>query len=588
MPSITTWTRLEPETGPSVKGYNDAARNELLSVGQQVRVYDPLWLLGRQWQFGEFQGEDAGSPIQAEIRVESSPLTVYAPFVPALGSHTVGQAYARDPQTRAPLVPLEAVVERERVRVDEYPSLRLAAEAGLHLGRLLVDAGLGRYRKVFVAAFPLAAAEEDRLDPASIAFQRIVAGRAADGTAVHRKLRVLNPVGSAGPFVLPESLEIASASDRQRLAKVLRRWLGWYEEEVFSEPVAAPPWTAERIEYRFAVAAPPFPGQREAVLVAPSYGGELDWHTFDLLPGESGTSLSATGAAETLPTVRLIPAPIRYPGMPSSRFWEFEDARVDLGAVEVEPDDLARLLLLQFGLVYGNDWFVVPLELVTGTLCRIAALEVLDTFGGRRTITAASEGDPGRRSRLFRLATSGADTTSDALLLPPVLGPSLESTPVEQVRFVRDETANLVWAIERSIESATGRPLDLRRDEPAPPAFVGADGTTLEYRLMSPLPRNWLPLVPPGPRTPPPLKLVLGAVLRDGVVEAAAPRGRVVPPGLSLAAEEVPRDGLDVARLFRYARWVDGSTWLWAARRRRPAAGEASSGLQFDFLAPSS
>jgi hypothetical protein len=187
---------------------------------------------------------------------------------------------------------------------------------------------------------------------------------------------------------------------------------------------------------------------------------------------------------------------------------------------------------------------------------------------------------------LFRLATAGSDTTSDVLFLPPVLGPPLESIPVEEVRFARDEAANLVWAIERSIESSTGRPLDLRRDEPAGPGSVGADSAALEYRLMSALPASWLPLVPPSPTTPPPLKLVLGAVLRGGVVQQSAPRGRVVPPDLSLAAEEVPRDGLDVVRLFRYARWFDGSTRLWAARRRRPASGEASSALRFDFMAP--
>ena len=588
MPSITTWTRLEPETGPAARAYDEAARNGLLSVGQQARVYDPLWLLGRQWQFGEFEGEDAGSPIEVAVRVESSPLTAYAPSVPAAGRRIAGQVYVRDAQTRAPVVPLEALVEKERVRDDEQPSLRLAAEAGLHLARLLVDAGLSRYRAAFVTAFPLAAAAEDRLDPASLAFQRIVGGRAADGAAAHRQMRALNPPGSSGPFVFPQSVVIASAADRNRLTPVMVRWLAWYEGGVFSEPAAATAWTTERMEYRFAVAAPPLPAQSEAVLVAPSYGGELDWHTFDLLDGASGTSLGATGAAETLPTARLVPARVRYPGMPSSRFWEFEDARVDLGAVEVEPADLARLLLIEFALVYGTDWFVVPLELVTGTLNRVAALEVLDTFGERRTVSAASEGDSGQRSRLFRLVVSGTDTTSDALFLPPVLGPSLESPPVEQVRFARDETANLVWAIERSVESATGRPLDLRRGEPAPSASVGADGAALEYRMMSGLPRNWLPLVPPGPTTPPPLKLVLGAVLRDGAAEVPSPRGLVVPPDLSLAAEEVPRDGLDVVRLFRYARWVDGSTHLWLARRRRPAGGEASSALQFDFLAPSS
>ena len=33
-----------------------------MNTGLQARLYDPLWLLARQWQIGEFQGEDNGSP----------------------------------------------------------------------------------------------------------------------------------------------------------------------------------------------------------------------------------------------------------------------------------------------------------------------------------------------------------------------------------------------------------------------------------------------------------------------------------------------------------------------------------------------
>jgi hypothetical protein len=585
--SITTWTRLESDTAPSDQNFDAAVRDRLLSVGAQARVHDPLWLLGRQWQFGEFQGEDAGSPIQAEVRIASSPLTAYTPSLPATGSKSAGQIYPRDGVSNAPIVPLEALVEAERVRFDDRPSLRQAAEAGLRFGRMLVDAGFLRYRAAFVKAYPFPVVPERDLDPASAVLQRIVAGRAVDGVALRLQLRTNNPPGSTRAFVLPPTPGV-SVADRPLMATVLQGWLAWYEAGLITEPAGTASWASERMEYRFAVAAPPLPGEQEAVLVAPSYRGELDWHSFDRLAGSTGTSLGATGSARTLPAMKMIPAAVRYPGMPSSRFWEFEDARVDLGAVEVQPGDVVRLVLLEFSLAYGNDWFVVPIELVTGTLSRVAGLDVVDTFGERRTIAAASEGEPGKRSRLFRLATPGSDATGDALLLPPILGPSLESTPVEQVRFARDEMANLVWAIERSVESPAGTPLDLRRAEPAPPITVGADNGNLEYELMSRLPRYWLPLMPSAPTAAPPLKLMLGAALVDGVVQTPSPQGRIVPPDLSLAAEEVSRDGVDVARLYRYARWVDGSTRLWAARRRRPASGEVSSALRYDFLVRSS
>lgn len=112
----------------------------------------------------------------------------------------------------------------------------------------------------------------------------------------------------------------------------------------------------------------------------------------------------------------------------------------------------------------------------------------------------------------------------------------------------------------------------------------GAESAGVHYRLMSSLPRNGLPFMPSDPGGAPPVKLAFGAVMVDGVVQTAVPQRRVSPVDLSLAAEEVPRDGLDVARFYRRARWVDGSTRVWAARRRRPASGEASRALQFDDL----
>ena len=50
------WTRLEPQ---SVSGDP--------TPGLEARLHDPLWLLTRQWQLGEFHGEDVGSPVLVHI-----------------------------------------------------------------------------------------------------------------------------------------------------------------------------------------------------------------------------------------------------------------------------------------------------------------------------------------------------------------------------------------------------------------------------------------------------------------------------------------------------------------------------------------
>src|SRR5438552_3411480 len=121
IPSITAYNRLEasPRTG-------DFAR----SLKAEIR--DALWMLTRQWQFGEFQGEDAASPVGAQI----------------LGKHTLmGQVrfagnvvFAYDET-----IPLETAVERESIGGSLFLAvqmarffLRLMRDKGLtaHLGRL--------------------------------------------------------------------------------------------------------------------------------------------------------------------------------------------------------------------------------------------------------------------------------------------------------------------------------------------------------------------------------------------------------------------------------------------------------------------
>jgi hypothetical protein len=58
------WTRLEPQS----RGGNP-------SPGLEARMHDPLWLLARQWQFGEFHGEDAGTPLTAHIETAGARVT---------------------------------------------------------------------------------------------------------------------------------------------------------------------------------------------------------------------------------------------------------------------------------------------------------------------------------------------------------------------------------------------------------------------------------------------------------------------------------------------------------------------------------
>lgn len=140
--TFTTWGRIEPRlSDPSLR------------PGVRAEVADPLWLLGRQWQLGEFRGEDAGSPAYLEVHGASAPLAALrrgdasAPWEPY------------DPAG----APLEAIVEAEAPPgVDAGAAL--AAAAGLRLVRELRDRGVAAGTIVAVRdAYPLAIpAEGDR------------------------------------------------------------------------------------------------------------------------------------------------------------------------------------------------------------------------------------------------------------------------------------------------------------------------------------------------------------------------------------------------------------------------------------------
>ena len=66
-PAVVGWNRLEGR--PRTANFERALRAE---------VRDALWFLTRQWQFGEFQGEDAGSPVEVRTAVRTDGLQHYA------------------------------------------------------------------------------------------------------------------------------------------------------------------------------------------------------------------------------------------------------------------------------------------------------------------------------------------------------------------------------------------------------------------------------------------------------------------------------------------------------------------------------
>jgi hypothetical protein len=588
MSSITGWTRLEPRP-----------RSREFARALEARVHDPLWLLARQWQVGEFKGDDAGSLTAACLEIDATPVNRYQP-----GPDGTARPY----DLRK--LPLEALVERERVRPaapnGDEPApgddaaaasagvdIRLAAEAGLHFLRLLRDVGIETdYRSDYLQTYPLAT-DATNLDVASRRFLSVVAGRAPDGVALEADLR---RALALEPPLLPPEPQIEPQHEHLVLDGA-RAWLGWWDG-LFLEPADdEDAWLPDRLEYRFRVSAPD--GEAQIVLSAGEYRtGELDWFDFDVEPDSVLDSEAGPGALTTS-VQAVVPTPVEFAGMPAPRWWEFENGRVDFGRVDAAPDDLARLLLLEFALVYGNDWLMIPVTVEAGSICRVRSLRVTDTFGVQLDIPPSRQsGDTAASWGLFYPAVAGRPLTHNVdpadrlFFLPPTLATSLDSDPVEHVLFIRDEMANMAWAIERAVPGADGRPVDRfeayqekRRAEPPPEPIP--EGASVEYRLASTIPDHWIPLVPVHiDQDQRAIALQRGAMLDPDTGGAIPPLGRILTPGrrLILPEETVSRAGERVTRHFQHTRWIDGGSLLWMGRRRRPGRGEGSSGLRFDSV----
>jgi hypothetical protein len=559
--------------------------------GLQARVHDPLWLLARQWQTGEFKADDAGSPVGAYLNIENAPVSRYR-----LGAATPtnpAKEYLRDK------TPLETLVERESIVPAAGKNLRAAAQSGLHFLRLLNGAGLAKYASTLLATFKLQSAtpaERISLDSGTLNYLEVMAQRVMDGLMLYNKL--LPGRQPNGQVVLPTDAPFNTvvSADQPAMIKVAGDWMTWHET-LFSQPSSnESAWIKERMEYSFAVSGGTTKG--EVALNAPEYrDGNLDWFSFDI---DTTQTLGAAIQPISSPA-SILPSPVTFRGMPSSRLWELEDGSVNLANIEAAPQDLARALLVTFALEFGNDWFLVPVETPVGSLSAVRALVVTNTFGEKLLVrhTTAVDG-PTPSWRMFGLSSSqGSDAATaskfmDVFFLPSVLGLNLEAEPVEDVLLLRDEMASMAWAVERTVESPSGRRLDrhestVQQQQAAnagagPTSSAGGGLKRFVYRLGSSVPDYWIPLLP--------VQVGQAVQLRRGSLPgvqpggAIQPLGRILNPGqeLFLRDEEVPREGARITRSYQYARWSDGSTHVWVGRRKDPGRGEGSSGLRFDIL----
>jgi hypothetical protein len=506
---IDVYARLEPRHG-----------DRDVQNGFAARLHDPLWLLARQWQMGEHQGENASSPVRLAYEVSRTPIDA------------IDGNPAFDPKK----MPAEALVESEQ---DDWWTMGRRIRVGQRfVNRPAVEAAEGVR---FVDPPPPYDAFADHLDGLAIWIARTRLGL---------------PVSAFGADAPP-----ADSPNR---------------------------WQPKTLNYEAS-----FDSSEGTLDVHDHHGGPMDWYSADGSP--------AGAAAATTPQ-DAVPTPLEYPGAPKTRFWEIEDAEVDIGGYPPDTAHFATMLLVDVIYSHSNDWFLFPVMARAGHIVTVRSLAVTDAFG---RIYSSEELDSGVSRfpgllppsdfTLFKCGTfDGA-----ALVLWPVAESPLESEPIERVQFGVDEHSNLMWALERIVD---GRQVDRRPaasddDHPAYPAPVPIGDTTKAksyvYVPASGIESRWHPYELPwdvpddlafvqrgladySQQLPKPMPHPDAEVLKAGT--------RAAPKLHRVSAVAMARGGLELERRWQLARDMRGRPVLWIQRQRRILRTPPARTLRWDLM----
>ena len=591
LPTIKAFNRLE--TRPRMADFDRSLKAE---------IRDPLWLLTRQWQYGEFQGEDSASAAYSKFVYEHrhmDRLNFNGKTIPFDGMD----------------IPLEAKVEREKVQlaavykvegVDTvYSDLLFAVKMGTfflkELKKRIVPSppdilGTGQYnayKNEFLTKYKVEAFEKD-IDARQV--QQAVADTVPDGCALYQAILSADPTLSFNDWV--DNNAIFAMGDKTVLKTLGQDFAKVFGEKIarlFTQPADATDsaWIPQQLEYQLAVANNPSEGQ-EVLTAEEYYQGHLDWFSFDLdknkhLPMETDPNLPPQDLEKT---DVFMPKPIWFRGMPQPRYWQMEEERTDFGKINTSPTGLLHLILAEFGLIYSNDWFILPHIMPINSTCTIKGMLVTDVFGQHFHIKPANSTveTNWQQWAMFHHSEKGLSRrfkNRQTFYLTPSVGKILESEPIERVHFLRDEMSNMVWAVENIVPSqlgngVSGKEMAYRAEESDDYTPINKE-VKVRYTLGTRVPDNWIPFIPVH-KDNSDTEILLQRARMIGAPGAKGVILTEVKKKYLLNEEEVPRAGVIVERSYQRTRWLNGKTFTWIGRRKEAGRGEGWSGLLFDRI----
>lgn len=601
----------------------------------RFRVHDPLWLLSRQWQMGEFRGNDAGTAMSVRAWVRTMLIDKYQ--IGKEGRMTI-QPFTNRPlewnvegidREITPLARVESAIYfmdlLEEAAAITAAEKKAVIESFVDNPKLALDEGSLSMSRSSVEDSGVAAFTESR-NTRLVRFKAACTGKIFDG---YKLFQIGKPEGI-----------LSNPALASKLTGLLKTYCTWfYSRYLPNRSSETKAWDTSSLGYQFKVE------NAAGVYTAEDYtGGRVSWYSFDLEKKKTGTTHG------TIKVVKALPTLASFPGAPNKRLWQFEDRKVFMGN-STGMQAKGNIAFLQYATMYGNDWMLFPLQTEVGTCIEIETIKVYDSFGipvtvkGRAGKNDESAATFGQQWQMFSTAPIDQESPSrdavDGLLFPPVFPRTLEGAPIEEVSFLRDEMANMLWGVETRLDDGCGSSLDasllasdvqqhieekyqdevekaqisISKDDDGKTVVKSSREAEYKYSLMNSVPLNWIPFVPQHIKTDQEKKLYQGflggreVAFRRGVMPCyvvtgnqkgsyfpVRPLSSILKPKkvkvngklgespLFIDEEQIQGVGTLIVKNCQRSRWIGGKTYTWMGYSKQIKHTQGVSGLEFDTL----
>lgn len=559
--SLPRWSRLEARP-----------RGSNLSASLMAQVRDPLWLLTRQWQMGEWEGDDCGTPVFSDLDYDCSLMQTQ--------QQPINAAVAGIPWFNEN----DSFLKSIDVRVQMADMWLRLIDANTVL-KTLTSTFRQNPRYIFSADLSVARDEE------SLRLLVFYKERSFDGYLFYK---------DANRF------SAYTAVQKNELAKCFLVFEAWVKR-TFQQLDAKSNWNEKALEYQYSLdvhekTTISGTALAKTLQVEEFYDAYPEWYHLKIQSRRNTAETTAiknairsySYARNVAGKRKLMPTPVQFAGMPESRFWAFEDGGTNFAAAAAGPLDTGRMAIIEFGLIYSNDWSLVPLKIPVGSLSTIRSLKITDSFGFDETIRPANETDNSSWNTwaffsLDKMKNEIPVKADGGLAILPTMTNLMKSNPLEEVAFVMDEMANLVWGVEKTYLALSGKGNDARVLQKA---IVAEKGSDVMYVSQTHVPNNWIPFALVNTSTTQTMYRRGKMLTESG--EKIFPNTSLLRYGLEsnnavkkvydVSEYEITREGVCLQMKYHYGRWINGETFLWKSIIKETGNGEGHSGLAFDQL----